>query len=74
MKVEITIPVKVVVEYDMDDTPDGFSGRLMKRLTSKIIKGRILPLWKYPEIMDELTKRTGLSVRAAHLEMWAEKS
>lgn len=73
MKVEITIPVKVVVEYDMDDTPDGFSGRLMKRLTSKVINGRILGLMD-DAIVDELTERTGLCVRGAHLEMWAEKS
>jgi hypothetical protein len=73
MKVEITIPVKVVVEYDMDDTPDGFSGRLMKSLTSEVIKDRIIGLMD-DSIVDDLTELTGLCVRDAHLKMWAGKS
>jgi len=73
MRVELIIPVKVVVEYDMDDTPDGFSKRLMKRLTSEVINGRILGLMD-DSIVDDLTELTGLCVRSAHLEMRAEKS
>jgi hypothetical protein len=68
MRVQVTIPVTVYVDYDTDEISTNAMEELLSTYTAKVVKGMILDLSDEP-LVDALSDETGWLVKGLSIHV-----